>query len=132
MAVPVRLFAKALFRSNLRTSRKLHGDSHPLTFLVSSNLCALLMERGEYMEAEALLTWHVRLATRLHGQSSPQVRECAFRLAECRRAVHGDDLNERLGGVLGQVGGLGDIEDLGRIGECGKACASCEKQATCG
>ena len=124
--------AKALFRSNLRTSRKLHGDSHPLTLLVSSNLCALLMERGEYMEAEALLTWHVRLATRLHGQSSPQVREVAFRLAECRRAVHGDDLNERLGGVLGQVGGLGDIEDLGRIGECGKACASCEKQATCG
>ena len=61
-----------------------------------------------------------------------QVRVARIGLAECRRAVHGDDLNERLGGVLGQVGGLGDIEDLGRIGECGKACASCEKQATCG
>lgn len=82
--------AKLLFRLNLASARALYGDEAPLTHVAASNLSALLIERREFWEAEGLLTWHVRVASRASGQSSDEAKEVAMRLAECRR-LSGDE-----------------------------------------
>ena len=84
-----------------------------MTMMATSNLSTVLMERGDYWEAEALLRWHMRLTARVHGHGSSEARDVASRLAECMR-LGGDESIERE-----------------MMGACGKSCASCEKVSTC-
>ena len=84
-----------------------------MTMMATSHLSTVLMERGDYSEAEALLRWHMRLTTRVYGRASSETRDVASRVAECMR-----------------MGGDESVEREMR-GACGKSCASCEKAHTC-
>jgi hypothetical protein len=91
-----------------------------MTISVCSNLCAVLVARGDVWEAEALLRWQLRLVARVHGRASPEAREVAQRIGTCFESTSEGlaQQNEHL------------IAD-GPIGSCGTACRAYAKTDVC-
>ena len=85
--------ACARFRANLAAARALYGDDAPITHVATRNLTALLVQRREFWQAEGLLTWQLRLVSRLHGRESEHAREVASRLAQCKLASGDESIN---------------------------------------
>ena len=66
--------AQSALRASLRISRKLHGEGTPMTLAVGNSLLAVLLEAGEFEEAEEFLLHQLRWCEEIHGSESEEGR----------------------------------------------------------